>query len=107
MTAHVYREMEQTPPAKPPRREWALARMLRQFAKEDDTWFWTLLVFVALPGFIAWAFLAMVAMVAIPFERNDRPPPVPADVRCIRSHGRWNAGEVDGNRVEWCTWGPR
>jgi hypothetical protein len=100
-----YREMQATPPVKPPRREWALARMLRDDDGEVD-------------GFKVWALFAPSAALAglllfaascevVPVSRDDTPPPPAANVRCIRSHGVWHSGEIDGKRAEWCSWGQR
>lgn len=103
-----YREMDTTPVAKPPRREWVVARILRHGegdrAGQIDGFSAALALGVAL---VAWALLFAVSDALVPFSHNDTPPPRPADERCIRSRGVWNAGEIDGKRAEWCSWGLR
>lgn len=99
-----YRKMEQPPPEKPPRQEWAFARLLRQCAAKDEGWGPIVLLLVLM--FLLLSFNRLMSFV-VPMSRNDVQATVPADVRCIRSHGRWSSGRIQGHYAGWCTWGPR
>lgn len=102
----MYREMEVAPPAKPPRREWWLAMALRH---ADGSMDWGAVAIAIAAAILALVILLAVSDAVVPFSRGTalRPATLPADVRCLRSGGTWNAGQIDGLRAEWCAWGQR
>lgn len=100
----MYREMKQTLPAKPPRRECALARALRDDDGDVD---WLKAIEALSVALLALLVLTFASSFVVPFSRDDTPPPPTADVRCIRSRGVWHSGEIDGKHAEWCSWGQR
>lgn len=106
MNEMTCREMEVAPPAKPPRREWWLARALRHGDGSVD---WAAVTLATAEVILALVLMLAVSDIAVPFSRGTalRPATPPADVRCLRSGGTWNAGQIDGRRAEWCAWGQR